>query len=111
MQRVVIIASLTEGSEDRAAELLAGGPPFDPAGTGFERHGVYLSEREVVFVFEGPDAEWQVDDLISDPFRPGVTLAIEAWRPLLAGNPRLAQEAYFWQRTEPPEDADVTGPA
>lgn len=62
-----------------------------------------------MFVFEGPDAEWQVDDLVSDPLRPTVTRAIEAWTPLLAGNPRLAPEVYFWQRDEPPADSGGSG--
>jgi len=33
-----IIARLEPGAEDRAAELLESGPPFDPAELGFERH-------------------------------------------------------------------------
>ena len=70
MERVAIVARLKEGSGSRAAELIAAGPPFDLAETGIAHHSVYLSATEVVFVFEGHQVEWMVDDLINDPFRP-----------------------------------------
>ena len=56
MQRIAIVARLKPGAEERAAELIEGGPPFDARARGFERHAVYLSADEIVFVFEGP--EW-----------------------------------------------------
>lgn len=52
-----------------------------------------------MFVFEGRDAEWQADDLMSNFRRPLVREAIEAWKPLLAARPRVAREAYFWARS------------
>ena len=63
MERVAIIAHLKEGSEQRAAELVRAGPPFDLADTGIVRHSVYVSAHEVVFVFEGHEVEWIVDQL------------------------------------------------
>jgi len=98
VRRLVIVAPLAKGAEERAADLVAGGPPFDPADTKLDRHGVYLSGNEVVFVFEGVDVEAQVDDLMGDFLRPGVGAAIRAWKPLLAGTPRVAPETYFWER-------------
>ena len=53
MERVVITARLNEGSEERARELIAAGPPFDPSQAGLTHHGVYLGNDVVVFVFEG----------------------------------------------------------
>lgn len=106
MRRLVIVVPLAEGTEQRAVELLTSGPPFAPEDTGLESHGVYLSRREVVFVFEGVDVESQVDDLMSDFFRPGVTAAIDAWKPLLAASPRVAQERYFWRRAGGSGEAD-----
>jgi hypothetical protein len=70
MERVAIVVRLKEGSGPRAAELIAAGPPFDLAATGIAHHSVYLSAGEVVFVFEGHQVEWMVDDLINDPFQP-----------------------------------------
>jgi hypothetical protein len=97
MQRLVIVAPLVEGAHARAAELLEHGPPFDPGGTGLDRHAVYLTASEVVFAFDGSDVEWEVDDL-ADASLPDVGAAIDRWRQLLAGPPRIAREAYFWQR-------------
>ena len=98
MQRVVVIIRLKEGAEAEAEKLLSAGPPFDPAEVGFERHAVYVSHGELVFVFEGPDAEWRLDDLASDFFHPGLQDAIETWRSLIDGEPRVGREIYSWER-------------
>ena len=50
------------GAHEQAAELLDAGPPFEPGEAGFDRHAVYLTDAEVVFV-EGMDAEWLLDFL------------------------------------------------
>lgn len=97
MSRFAIVARLKPGTEPRAAELLRNGPPFDPAERGFERHAVYLSATEVVFVFEGREAEWIVSDLVDDPFSWLVSAALDAWRPLIDGQPRIARPQYAWQ--------------
>lgn len=95
MRRLAIVARLKEGAHDQAETLLSGGPPFDPRLTAIERHAVYLTPTEVVFVFEGREVEWEVDDLVTGS---AVGDAIEAWRPLLDGEPRLGPEAYSWER-------------
>jgi hypothetical protein len=101
MNRLAIVAQLKADSPDRAQELLAAGPPFRLEGSCIERHAVYLSSREVVFVFEGPEVEWKVDDLVDDFLQSALHGAFEEWRPLLEGKPRLANEAFFWSRSEP----------
>jgi hypothetical protein len=93
--RVVVIARLKEGSRDQAAELISAGPPFDPDALGFERHSVYLSSTEVVFLFEGSAAARRLADVIDDMV---TSASFSAWAPLLEGTPRLAHEFYFWQR-------------
>jgi hypothetical protein len=98
MEQLAIVARLKSGAEPRARELIASGPPFDPAESGFERHAVYLSVDEVVFVFEGHQVEWDVDRLVDEPFPWLLTDAIEDWRPLLEGQPRIARPAYSWVR-------------
>lgn len=95
MDRLVVTARLIPGSRGRAAELIAEGPPFDPKGSGFVSHGVYLSEEEVVFVFEGPSAEYLVRDIINDPVR---AARFSAWAPLLDGFPHMARESWYWSR-------------
>jgi hypothetical protein len=104
--RLAIVARLRDGAHEQAARLLAGGPPFDPADVGFERHAVYLSSDEVVFVFEGTDVEWELDDLVSDYFHPLVRAALESWRPLLESDPHIARGVFFWERAS--EDKETT---
>ena len=54
MSRLVVVVPLADGAKDRARELLDKGPPFDPNATGLERHSVYLTDHEAVFIFETP---------------------------------------------------------
>ena len=83
MEQIAIVAHLKSGAEQPAAELVAKGPPFDPEEHGFDRHTVYVSADEVVFVFEGHEVEWIVDRLVDEPFHWLVMAALEEWRPLL----------------------------
>ena len=100
MERVAIVARLKVGSGPRAADLIAAGPPFELAETGLVHHSVYLSTGEVVFVFEGHQVEWMVDDLINDPFRPELRSAFDAWRSIVDGSPRIARERFGWEAQE-----------
>jgi hypothetical protein len=92
--RVVVLARLKDGVRDRAAELIAAGPPFDPGEHGFERHAVYLSTREVIFFFEGPEASRRVADIANDN---ATSAFFTAWAPLLDDSPGLAHEFYYWE--------------
>src|SRR5262245_15335411 len=83
MEQLAIVARLKPGADARAAELLEGGPPFDPAESGLDSHAVYLCADEVVFVFEGAEVEWIVDKLVDDPAHWPVGQALAQWRPLL----------------------------
>lgn len=96
MEQVAIVARLKSGAEPRAAELIAQGPPYDPAESGLVRHTVYLSADEVVFVFEGQEVEWIVDRLVDEPFHWAIIEALEEWRLLLEDNPRIARPVYSW---------------
>ena len=97
MERVAIIARLKEGSERRAAELVGAGPPFDLTDTGIVRHTIYISASEAVFVFEGDEVEWTVDQLIDEPFHYELHRALEQWREIVDGQPRVARERFGWQ--------------
>jgi hypothetical protein len=107
MKRVAIVARLKEGSGPRAAQLIAGGPPFDLAEIGLASHSVYLSAGEVVFVFEGHQVEWMVDALIDDPFQHEIQSALDQWREIIEGSPRIAREQFGWRAdgTEPATEA------
>jgi hypothetical protein len=100
MERVAIVADLKAGSQRRAAELIAKGPPFDLAETGLVSHSVYLSGDEVVFVFEAHEVEWIVDDLVDEPFHYELQAALDEWRAIVDGPPRIARERFGWERDE-----------
>jgi hypothetical protein len=97
MNRLMIVARLKNDSQDAAEELIKAGPPFDPGDLGFERHSVFVSPHEVVFLFEAPDVEWNVHDIVDDPV---LSSALAPWRALVDGPPRLAHEKYHWSREE-----------
>ncbi|MGE5272923.1 MAG: hypothetical protein ACM3QU_04005 [Verrucomicrobiota bacterium] len=104
MERLALIARLKPGSEPRARALIAKGPPFDLRGGGFVRHSVFLSSTEVVFVFEAPQVEWLVDSLVDEPFHWMLREALDEWRPLVEGQPRIAREQFFWDNDPPAEE-------
>src|SRR5262245_2273474 len=99
MQRVAVIATLKPDAAEKARELVAEGPPFDPDELGFERHHVYVSETQAVFVFEGARVDALVRRIAESGSGAHETFA--AWEPLLQGIPALAPEAYFWERPVP----------
>ena len=100
MSRAVVVLPLREGANEQAAELLRGGPPFDPNEVGLERHHVFLTDREAVFVFEA-DSQDAAETLIGEG---RFWSAASAWKDLVDGPPRLAEDAYSWVRPHLPDD-------
>ena len=97
MNRLLITARLKDGTHDEAEALLRKGPPFDPEELGLHRHSAYMTAGEVVFVFEAPEVEWIVNDIVDDPV---LSAAFGPWQKLLDGPPRLAHERFHWSREE-----------
>ena len=95
MNRLMIVARLQEGAHEEAEELIANGPPFDPEELGFHRHAAYLTANEIVFLFEAPEVEWIVNDIVDDVV---ISSAFGPWQKLVDGPPRLAHERFFWSR-------------
>lgn len=89
---LLVVARLREGAHDAVRELLASGPPFDPETVGLERHQVFLTETEVVFLFDavGPGT---IEELLRQA---GIWASAEAWLQHLAEPPRLAERVYDW---------------
>jgi hypothetical protein len=108
VERLALIAPLKPGAEIAAAELIASDPPFDLEHSGFERHSIYLSAGEVVFVFEGHEVEWSIDALLDDPFNWMVSAALERWTEVVAEPPRIARERFSWAR-RPTAEAGTHG--
>jgi len=100
------MAKLKPGSHEAAAELLRAGPQYEPGEIGLVRHGVYLGSSEVVFLFEGPDVENRLRDLLNDR---AVTASFAAWGPLLEGTPSVAHELFYWEAAR--ESADSAASA
>ena len=95
--RAVAVLPLVEGASDLAAELLRGGPPFDPDEVGLRRHQVFLTESEAIFLFEA-DSPQAADRLLSND---RLWAAAAAWKDVVAGPPRLADDVYSWSRPKP----------
>jgi hypothetical protein len=93
--RVVVVVPLQPGARERVRELLEGGPPFDPEAAGLERHQVFLTDQEAVFLFEA-SAQAALDRLARSL---RLRDAAVAWRDLIAADEvRLADVAYSWVR-------------
>jgi hypothetical protein len=98
MSSLVVVVPLKPGKVERARELLAQGPPFDLEETGFDRHAVYVTNREIVFVFAGG-----VGQTLTLPGEdPNIWRAGEAWQECIAEQPRVARTAFSWERIATP---------
>lgn len=106
MNRVAVIARFNPEHAELVKGLLAAGPPYELADTAIDRHTVYLSGHEAAFVFEGPDVEWEVEDLVDDFFSPEVRAVLVAWRTLLEEEPRIGRPVFFWERGADEERAE-----
>jgi hypothetical protein len=95
MNRLAVIAKLRRDVEAQAEELIDQGPPFDPSNLGFERHSVYLTGDHALFVFEGGGLDKLMRSVLKDPSTVG---AFRKWENLIEGMPRVAREAYHWER-------------
>jgi hypothetical protein len=93
---VAVVVPIRRDRVEEARRLVDEGPPFDVEQLGVERHHVFVSEREVVFFFEGERAAAAVDALSRNP---DVLKTAVHWRGILAGRPRLAAERFGWART------------
>lgn len=95
MSRLVLVVPLREGTAARARALLAEGPPFELETTDLERHEVYLTDREAVFLFETAGDEPPLRLRAGNPM---LRTAAAAWRECMAGRPRKAETAFSWAR-------------
>jgi hypothetical protein len=93
MERVVLVASLGPDTRGRVLELLDE-QTSHPSLT--QRQGVFLSDTEVIFFFEGKGAEAAVHEILddNDPVR---SAAIGPWLPLFEGPLHRSYEALFFE--------------
>lgn len=97
-RRTVVVIPIREDAHDAVRALLDVGPPFDPAALpGLERHEVFLTLDDVVFLFDSSFGAHAIEPLLADP---ALWKAAAAWHAHLAGPPRIADEVYSWRRTD-----------
>jgi hypothetical protein len=95
-RRVVVVVPIKADARDEVRALLDAGPPFDPSDLpGLERHEVFLTFDEVVFLFDSSFGAQAIEPMLSEP---GLWKAAAEWHEYLAGPPRIAEEAYAWRR-------------
>jgi hypothetical protein len=95
---LAVRVALKEDCLARARELLAKGPPLDPASLGLSSHDVYLREGEAVFVFRGSDVRARVSKALAHP---AVWSAGLAWQRCFASAPQIVDAADVWLDPEP----------
>jgi hypothetical protein len=89
---VAVLAEIRPGKRDQLLRVLAQGPPFDPAESGFDEHAVLVGDRDVVFLFRGPHAEASVHKLAAS----GVAMVHLAKLGSPVGSPRIVRGAFHW---------------
>jgi hypothetical protein len=72
---------------------------------GLVRHTVYLSTDEVVFVFEGPDVERRMHDLVTAPSQSELAGALDEWQDIVAAPARIARLAFSWGESAEPRSS------
>jgi hypothetical protein len=89
----VVVVPLAEGRAELVREFLAEGPPYDAGAVGLERHEVFLTESEAVFLFESEDGLRVLERILAEPELWDVA---SAWEHSAAGQPRVGDEVYRW---------------
>jgi hypothetical protein len=95
MSRIAVIVPLRPDRVADAQSLIAEGPPFDLSDSDLEEHTIFISDHEAVFVFSGPDARAELEQLVGES---SVWEVATEWRKCLDGKPRLAETAFAWKR-------------
>jgi hypothetical protein len=96
-QRIAIVLPIKPESHAAVRELLDSGPPFNlEQMAGLDRHQVFLTREEAIFVFDAQPGDDALEPLIADP---DVWRAAADWREHIAGPPRIAEDAYSWTRS------------
>jgi hypothetical protein len=90
----MLVARLGHGKRERAEQLLTDEARADAPEDAFDRGAIFLSDSEVVFLFEGASAAEAVRAILNDPVKSNV---IAPWLPLFDGPLHRAHEAYSWE--------------
>jgi hypothetical protein len=94
VERVMLVARLRRGARERAEQLLTDEARAGALEDAFDRGAIFLSNTEVVFLFEGANVEESVRAILDDPVKSTV---IAPWLPLFDGPLHQAREARSWE--------------
>ena len=97
MYRLLITVPIRPGSHDAVRGILHEGPPFELMDTTLERHTVFLSSDQLIFLFEGPHAEAEAGRMLEQP---GVIDRAGRLGDHLASDPAIPEEVFEWERPE-----------
>jgi hypothetical protein len=89
--QVVVVGTIRPGKREELEKLLAAGPPFNLATSGFTNHYAFIGERTVVFVFEGAAAREHLQDLTKR-----IPMKELARMGMLVHHPELLTERVSW---------------
>jgi hypothetical protein len=90
---IAIVVPLADGRCDVVREFIEEGPPFEPGRIGLESHKVFLTDREVVFVFETEEGVQALERILAEP---ELWDLVSSWEHCLSEEPRLATPVYEW---------------
>jgi hypothetical protein len=94
-RRLAVVVPIKEGAQEAVRTLLEAGPPFDPEQTPLDRHQVFLTAHEVLFLFEAELGAQALEPLLEEP---DLWKIAASWREHVAGAPRIAEDVYSWAR-------------
>jgi hypothetical protein len=98
VRRLTVVLPIKPASRASVQALLENGPPFDPERLeGLDRHEVFLTPQEVIFLF---DSNFGADALARLIAEPGLWQSAGAWGDHIAGPPRIADNVYSWARAD-----------
>jgi hypothetical protein len=100
-RRTAIVVAIKPEARDAVRALLENGPPFDPEQMkGLDRHEVFLTPHEAIFLFDSQLGADPLEPLLAEP---EFWQAAAAWRDHIAGPPRIA-DVYSWTRRDESDD-------
>lgn len=98
LTRVAVRVPVDPSHAERVRALVRQGPPYDLSEVpGLERHQVYVTDHDVLFLFEGADPGLAVERVLRDA---RVWRALEAWDDHVTGRPSVVEPDYTWSRRE-----------
>jgi hypothetical protein len=96
LRRVIVRVPVDPEHVERVRALVRRGPPYDLNEVpGLERHEVYVTDRDALFLFEGTDPGLAVERVMRDA---RVWSALEDWDDHVTGRPSVVEPDYTWSR-------------